>query len=157
MGKPRVSLAGLMAFVLLAAVGFAAVKNPSEMLAGVLFLFVVGLLVLALVGVAFRHGNKRLFWAGFGAFGWTYLALALWTEPVSLPVLPTSTLIVYLLRSIYNTQSFTVRFRHEPGVITDINAIRQSLHMLLTLLAACLGSVSVGVFAAREDDPRHSA
>jgi len=68
----RVTIAGLMALVLYVAVGFAALKTPSEAWATLTLL----LLTLALLGSIFTRGGNRAFWGGFAIAGWSYWILS---------------------------------------------------------------------------------
>jgi hypothetical protein len=92
MRLPRFSIARLMGVVLLVALGLAALRDSSEIWAGVLLLLTSGILALAVVGAACRRGADRAWWLGFAVFGWGYLALAFWGA-YSSPSLPTMTLL----------------------------------------------------------------
>src|SRR5579872_5520229 len=76
MGKLRFTLAGLMGAVLVAAVGLAALRNPTESWAGGMLLLTCGTLALAVIGAITRRGARRTWWLGFGLFGWGYLVLS---------------------------------------------------------------------------------
>src|SRR5262249_29168198 len=75
----RFSIAGLMGAVVVAAIGLAAVRDPSETWAVVILLSTCGALALAVVGVVSRVGTERAWWLGFALFGWGYLTLAFWS------------------------------------------------------------------------------
>ncbi len=96
MRKIRFSIGGLMAVVLVLAIGFAALKNANETWAGAMFLLTCGILGLSVVGAVCRREAERAWWLGFALFGWGYMALAFWPSE-SLPKLPTLTLIEVLL------------------------------------------------------------
>lgn len=72
----RVSIAGSMGIVLLAAVGFAALRNPTIVWASVLFTLTVMIFCSAILGAIAVRGPARLTWAGFAVFGWVYLGIA---------------------------------------------------------------------------------
>jgi hypothetical protein len=72
----RVSIGGLMAVVLVAAIGLAALRDPNAIWAGMMLLLTCGVLTLAIVGVVCRRQAGRAGWLGFARFGWGYLALA---------------------------------------------------------------------------------
>ena len=57
MPKPRVSIGQLLMLVVLVAVGFAALRNPSELGSGTTFTLTVGLLLFASVGAIARQGK----------------------------------------------------------------------------------------------------
>ena len=82
----RFPIAGLMGAVLVVALGLAALRNPSETWAGVMFLLTCGTLCLAIVGVVCRSDRERAWWLGFALFGWGYLLLSLWSR-VNLPTM----------------------------------------------------------------------
>ena len=80
MRKLRFPIAGLMAAVLVIALGLAALRNASGTWAGSTFLLTCAVLCLAVVGVVCRAGAERAWWLGFALFGWGYLFLAFWTS-----------------------------------------------------------------------------
>jgi hypothetical protein len=82
----RFPIAGLMLAVLVVALGLAALRNASEVWAGVMFLFTCAVLCLAIVGAICRDGPRRAWWLGFALFGWGYLLLSLWSK-VNLPTM----------------------------------------------------------------------
>jgi hypothetical protein len=73
---PRFSISGLMAVVLAAAVGLAALKNANEVWVGIMLMLAPGMVGVGLLGVFFEHGRNRAWWAGFVVFAGGYLALA---------------------------------------------------------------------------------
>jgi len=86
----RFSIAGLMGVVLIVAIGLAALRNASDIWAGVIFLVTCGVLALSIVGMICRQEGERAWWLGFALFGWGYVALAFWPSHESgLPQLPT--------------------------------------------------------------------
>ena len=102
MRKLRFPIAGLMAAVLVIALGLAALRNASVTWAGSTFLLTCAVLCLALVGVVCRHGTERAWWLGFALFGWGYLFLAFYTS-FELPTM-----------ALLNTDRLTAR--HESPV-----------------------------------------
>lgn len=87
MRRPRISLAGLMALVVVVGVGIAALRAASETWAGIMLLLTLGLLGVSVLGVMYRREARRAWWVGFALFGWGYAALTLapWSKPESLP------------------------------------------------------------------------
>src|SRR5687768_12663439 len=75
MRRSRVSIAGLMAVVLFASIGCAALFRPSRLWAAVLMTGAVGLLVVAIIGAAHGRGPRRAFWSGFAIAGWAYILI----------------------------------------------------------------------------------
>lgn len=90
MVKGRFSIAGLMGVVVIAALGFAALRNASEVWAGVMMMVASGVLLLAVVGVFSRTGKDRAWWLGFSLFGWAYLLWAAsdYNDLTDLPAVP---------------------------------------------------------------------
>ena len=75
-----------MGAVLVVALGLAAMRNPSDTWAGVMFLLTCGVLCLSIVGVVCRGDGERAWWLGFALFGWGDLLLSLWST-VTLPTM----------------------------------------------------------------------
>jgi hypothetical protein len=68
----RFSLATSLLVVGFCGVAFAALRSPSVMWASALFTLSLGFLIVALIGVLFCRGPRRLFWGGFALCGWIY-------------------------------------------------------------------------------------
>jgi hypothetical protein len=164
MKKYRISIADLMAFILLVAVGFAALKNPTEPVASATFSLTMVMLLLALVGVGFRRGDKQLFWAGFATFGWGTLAFDLSTGALIPPRLFSSLLIAHLTRfmpisepsNIQMGVSITGFASTVTGSFAGSNPFAfmpffQIGHSIAVLMIALLGTMLVRIFARRED------
>jgi len=73
MVRVRFSMAGLMGLVFLLAVGMAALKSANKLWAVLVTTFVMGVLLFAVLGIAYSSGPMRRFWSGFALFGWSYL------------------------------------------------------------------------------------
>ncbi len=73
MRSVRFSIGWMMSVVLVLALGFAALRNPTEIWAGLLPLVTQGMICLAIVGAVCRTGDERAWWLGFAAFGWSYM------------------------------------------------------------------------------------
>jgi hypothetical protein len=103
MRLPRFSIAGLMALVVVAAVGVAALRFANELWAGVLLLATVGIFGAAILGIVHRRDGKRAWWQGFALFGWGYFALALgpWFHAAIAPSLPTTTGLTALFAKLH--------------------------------------------------------
>jgi hypothetical protein len=76
MTRFRFPLAGLLAVVAMAALGFAAIRVASPGWAGGLFSLSILAMLTSVLGIVYRRGSKRVFWIGFAVFGWTHLVLA---------------------------------------------------------------------------------
>ena len=72
---PRVSIRSLMAFIVVSAVGLAALRNADELSAGLMLLFTLAAVGAAVLGVILTRGRERAWWLGFAFFGVGYLAL----------------------------------------------------------------------------------
>jgi hypothetical protein len=89
----RLSIAGLMGAIAVAALSLAALRSASPAVAGAAIMITCGALALAVVGVACRAGVSRACWLGFALFGSTYMAAAFLLEP-SLSEFPTIALLI---------------------------------------------------------------
>jgi len=78
----RFTIAGLMAVVLVFAIGFAGLRLASSFWASGLFTATVVVLASAVVAVALSRGRAQAVWLGFTGFGWTYLLATFWLWPV---------------------------------------------------------------------------
>jgi hypothetical protein len=80
-GPFRPTLGTMMLVIVLAGIAFGASAGvPSPvMLAGLILgcLLVMGLLQTAILGIIYRRGAARGFWAGFALFGWPAFAWVL--------------------------------------------------------------------------------
>jgi hypothetical protein len=73
----RISIRTLMACVLVAAVGLAALKNAGELWAGIMLLLALAAAGVAILGAALMHGRERAWWLGFAVFAGLYLTVAI--------------------------------------------------------------------------------
>ena len=70
---PRLTISGLMTFVVLAAVGFAAMRSGSDLWLRLIY----SLVALALLTATVLARYRSAFWYGFAIFGWGYFLLGL--------------------------------------------------------------------------------
>jgi hypothetical protein len=93
----RSSIAATIGVMLVAALGVAAMRLASELLAGIMFLLTCGLLCLAFIAVFYRDSAERAWWLGFTVFGWIHhgLAFGWWWGEVR-PWLPTTRVLEML-------------------------------------------------------------
>ncbi len=73
----RFSIRTLMVFVLVSAVGLAALRNANGVWAGVKLLLALASVGVAVVGTCLMRVRERAWWLGFGVFGGGYLAVAI--------------------------------------------------------------------------------
>jgi uncharacterized protein YcfJ len=93
----RLSIRSLMSFVVVSAVGLAALKNASDLSAGMMLLAALAALGAATLGATILRGKERCWWAGFAVFSGGYLALAVgpWFSENFRPHLVTTHLLTY--------------------------------------------------------------
>ena len=164
--KFRFSIFGLMAVVVLAAIGLAALRSPTELWASAIFTVMVGLLGYALLGTMFGRAPKRKSWAGFAVFGWVYLILVFDIFSAKVQVKPPPLLPVGLLASMDSrlNPQVVMTWQDGGGSLSYINysgpmpvlgsnsvALYHIAHSLVTLVVALVGSVMAGIVAAREE------
>jgi len=113
--KLRFSILGLMALVLLVAVGFAALRSTSALWASAVFTMTVALLWAAILGAFAGRGRARLTWLGFVVFGWIYLLTTFWLWPegngVSAPPYLSKHLLDYFQPTANDASTMTI----DPG------------------------------------------
>ncbi len=71
----RLSVRSLMAFILVAAIGLAALRNPSDLWAAVMLLVALVAVGIAVLGAVILRGRERCWSLGFALFSGGYLAL----------------------------------------------------------------------------------
>jgi hypothetical protein len=99
MRRFRFTVAGLIAVILLLAIGMAALRNPTELWASAVFTAAVSLFASSAVGAMAHRGVRRFTCAGLAIFGWVYLVFSFgsWMgNSVGTPPLLPSCLLDYL-------------------------------------------------------------
>jgi hypothetical protein len=146
MARLRISISGLMAVVLIVAVGFAGLRNANQAWASGTFYLVVILLPTSLLRGIAGHGRERLACIGFAVFGWSYLLIAFWpNHGIPLPALPTSA----LLEGLYAYLDVNVTEITIGRSLNRFTAYYQVGHSLLALCFALIGTVLGSFFASR--------
>jgi hypothetical protein len=87
------TLKGLMIAVAAIGVGIAVLVRPNKLWSLFLPLLLLTMYLMSILGVLFRRGSGRAYWAGFAIFGWAYFILIFLlsgeqgfaNSPVSLP------------------------------------------------------------------------
>jgi hypothetical protein len=77
MNRIRFTIASLLVVVLLVAVGFAALREASDLWDRGVFTLALAVLLVSILFAVHRTGSERAFWLGFALFGWGYLGLSL--------------------------------------------------------------------------------
>ena len=77
MPKLRFNIANLLAIILILGVGFAALRESSDLWESGLFTLTLGVLLISILLAVHRTESRRAFWLGFALFGWIYLGLSL--------------------------------------------------------------------------------
>lgn len=105
----RFSIARLMGVILAVGLGMAALREASDLWAGIALSIVLVLLAGAILQVLHDQAARRAFWLGFALFGWGYLTLVSgpWFSEQLGPRLPTSILLEYIHQSVVGGQSQT--------------------------------------------------
>jgi len=73
----RFTIGSLLAVVLFVAIGFAALRESSDLWESGLFSLTLGVLLISILLAVHRHESERAFWLGFALFGSVYLGLSL--------------------------------------------------------------------------------
>jgi hypothetical protein len=77
MKRFRFNIASLLVVVLLVAIGFAALREASDLWESGVFALTLGVLLIAILSAVHRTDSRRAFWLGFSLFGAAYLGLSL--------------------------------------------------------------------------------
>jgi hypothetical protein len=75
MKRPRFTIAEIALFVLVVALGLAAIRSGSTAWTGAIVSVTYFALFCSLLGVAFGRRGRRVYWVGFAVLGWGYLSL----------------------------------------------------------------------------------
>ena len=77
MRRIRFTIASLLVVVLFVAVGFAALRESSDLWASGIFTVTLAALLTSILLAVHRIESRRAFWIGFALFGWTDVGLSL--------------------------------------------------------------------------------
>jgi hypothetical protein len=94
----HVSIRSLMALIVVAAIGLAALRNANDLWSGMLLLFALTAVGIGIMGAVILRGGERCWWGGFAFFCGGYLALAIgpWLNDRFQPQLGTMYLLEYV-------------------------------------------------------------
>jgi hypothetical protein len=122
MGRMRVTIAGSMGLVALAAVGIAALRHPSPLVASGAFSIVVAVLFVAIVAALSLPGRRRAICGSFAVCGTGYLVLSLgsWTTMASGPHLVTHPLADLSYRATTGHDGVLL---HHSGVAVSVSSV----------------------------------
>jgi hypothetical protein len=168
----HISIRSLMAFVVVAAVGLAALRNPNEIWAGIMPLLALAAVGTALLGAIILRGQEQYWWLGFAFFSGGYLALALgpWQSETVQPQLGTTYLLNYLRTKMANSQldtniipapfqGFVIKRGSGPPTtfLAVMTPFQRVGHSLFSLLAGLLGGTVANLFYARRKHTQDGA
>jgi hypothetical protein len=94
MRRLRFNIANLLGVILVLGVGFAALRESSDLWKSGVFTLMLAALLISILLAVHRTESKRAFWIGFALFGWIYLGLSL--VPSIEPRLITTKAFTYL-------------------------------------------------------------
>ena len=146
MPKLRLTIAQVMAIVLIVGFGFAALRNANDLWAIATFNLAIFLNSTALVAAIVRRGKSRPASTGFAVFGWAYLLVdglpdrssgSLGFGPISKPHL-------LLDRGFTFVQSYM----QPPGGFGIVHD--QVSHSLQIIAFALIGSIVAHIIAAKD-------
>ena len=92
--KLRFNIASLLGVILVLGVGFAALRESSELWESGVFTLTLAALLMSILLAVHRGESRRAFWIGFALCGWIYLGLSL--VPSIEPRLITTKALAYL-------------------------------------------------------------
>jgi hypothetical protein len=94
-----------MVFVFVAGVGLAALRNASDLWAGMMLLVALASVGVAVLGAVLMDDRERAWWLGFAVFGGGYLVAAL--SPVG-TALATTHLLEYVTARVGGSEIATI-------------------------------------------------
>ena len=145
--RPRITLAQLMAIVLIIGFGFAALRNANAFWAVATFNLAIFLNATALVAAIVRKGRARAAWSGFAVFGWGYLLVDFLPDRSNGSLGFASVPKPHLL--IDKAFTFIQSYMPPPGGFDIVHD--QVSHSLQIITAALLGMIVACVLAAKDD------
>src|SRR5262249_15458768 len=136
----RFSIRSLTAFIIVAAIGLAALRDANDLWAGILLMLALAAVAIATMGAVILRGGERYWWAGFGFLGGGYLFIALgpWLSDTFQPQLGTT----HVLRYAHDRMMASASPTQDEAEIADLRKRRLELR-----------SVFMQVRARKESDP----
>ncbi len=77
MHRFRFNIASLLGIILVFGVGFAALRESSDLWESGVFTLTFAALLISILFAVHRTESRRAFWIGYALFGWTYPGLSL--------------------------------------------------------------------------------
>ena len=77
MRRIRFTIANLVAIIFILGVGFAALREPTDLWESSIFSLTLGVMLISILLAIHRSDKRRAFWLGFALFGWIYMGLSL--------------------------------------------------------------------------------
>jgi hypothetical protein len=162
--RPRFSLAALMVIVVVAGVGFAAMRSSTTLWASEIFTLTLGMLLVGAFGAMAHRGRTRLTWAGFALFGWAYLLAVFgpWADPngATVPPLLTTRLLQQIGPQVLGSQwGASAGYMGETDVVIAGVTVRSPRHFpgighcFSALVFGLIGDGVGRTFAPRSDIP----
>jgi hypothetical protein len=152
----RFSILSLMAFVLVSAIGLAAVRNANEKWEGAMLLIALTAVGIAILGAVLTRGKDQAWWIGFALFSGGYLLLtfapALSREVVS--KLGTTHLLEevhYRIAPVVSNNSNQDEWLAYREWERNLPAILSIGHSLFALLAGLLGGITAAWFHKKRE------
>ena len=115
-----------MAFVFVAGVGLAALRNANEFWAGMMLLLALAAVGNAVLGGLFSRGRERAWWVGFAVFGGGYLIVSLFPLGAELPT----------TRALNYVHLRVVEVSTRDAALSQLISLRQSRFNLKTKIRA---------------------
>jgi hypothetical protein len=125
MTRIRFSIASLLIVVIVLAVGFAALREASDIWSSGTFTLTIGALLISALLAVHRARSARAFWIGYALFGCTYLVLSL--VPVIESRLITTKGLTYLDSKVPGRSPVVLSVRFTTSGSTSVNQQIQAL------------------------------
>ena len=77
MPKLRFNIGNLLVIIFVLGVGFAALRESSDLWESGVFTLTIGALLVSILLAVHRTESRHAFWTGFALFGWVYFGLSL--------------------------------------------------------------------------------
>jgi MFS family permease len=125
----RFSIRTLMAFVLVSAIGLAALRNANDLWAGMLLLLALAAVGAAMMGAVILRGRERYWWAGFAFFGGGYLAFAVgpWLSDTFQPQLGTTLSLDHLRKLMFASGAPALRDAEAESLLLEEQKLEAAL------------------------------